>query len=83
MTDVSPVPKNDWSWQKADKVRYGQVMRGVSAVCNTQCHSTGVSPRESAQFPTGVKDVRSSALLVKATCMSLCSGQLRGLVVFR
>jgi hypothetical protein len=32
-------------------------MRGVSAACNTQCHSTGVSPRESAQFPTGVKEV--------------------------
>jgi hypothetical protein len=28
-----------------------------SAVCNTQCRSTGVSPRELAQFPTGVKEV--------------------------
>ena len=28
-----------------------------SAVCHTPCHSTGVSPRESAQFPTEVKDV--------------------------
>jgi hypothetical protein len=36
----------------------------ATAVCNTQCHSTGVSPRESAQFPTGVKDVGSSSLLV-------------------
>jgi hypothetical protein len=24
MTDVSPMPKNDRSWQKADKVRAGQ-----------------------------------------------------------
>jgi hypothetical protein len=35
-----------------------------SAVCHTPCHSTGVSPRESAQFPTEVKDVGSSSLLV-------------------
>jgi hypothetical protein len=35
-----------------------------SAVCNTQCRSTGVSPRELAQFPTGVKEVGSSSLLV-------------------
>jgi hypothetical protein len=35
-----------------------------SAVCNTQCRSTGVSPRELAQFPAGVKEVGSSSLLV-------------------
>jgi hypothetical protein len=35
-----------------------------SAVCNTQCRSTGVSPRELAQFPTGVKEVLT--LLVKS-----------------
>jgi hypothetical protein len=28
-----------------------------SAVCNTQCRSTGVSPRESAKLPIEVKEV--------------------------